>query len=61
MKMPQVILADDLKDWDVESSLDGSVCTLSRPLALFSILVRFRLAIGVFTGKYDALKWGQGQ
>ena len=33
----------------------------ARPLGLYSFHNRLRLALGVFTGKYDALKWPGGQ
>ena len=29
----------------------------ARPLGYYSLTRRFRIAWGVFTGKYDALKW----
>ena len=33
----------------------------ARPLGLFSLRNRFKLAWAVFTGKYDAVKWPGGQ
>ena len=33
----------------------------ARPLGLFSLRNRLRLAWGVFTGKYDALQWPENQ
>ena len=33
----------------------------ARPLGLFSLRRRIKLAWGVLTGKYDALKWPSGQ
>lgn len=39
----------------------GGVWYRLRPLGYPSLWNRFRLAWGVFTGRYDALKWGGGQ
>lgn len=33
------------------------IWTPARPLGLFSLVSRLKLAYGVFIGKYDALKW----
>lgn len=33
----------------------------SRPVGYFSLYNRIKLAWGVFTGKYDALRWPGGQ
>lgn len=33
----------------------------SRYMGDYRLLTRIRLAIGVFTGKYDAVKWPGGQ
>jgi hypothetical protein len=29
----------------------------ARPMGLYSLINRFKLAWGVFTGEYDALRW----
>lgn len=33
----------------------------ARPFGLFSIWSRLKLAFGVFTGRYDAFQWPEGQ
>ena len=56
-KGPNLIHADQLKnDWPQKGCSNG-LWVLARPIPLASIPERFRLAWGVFTGKYDALKW----
>ena len=47
----------------VKHAMEGPQCGISnvwvpvRPLGLYSLWNRLKLAIGVFIGKYDALKW----
>ena len=67
MKAPQLITADALaKGWpqaEVKTTelshakTSGRYYALARPLALGGLLTRLRLAWGVMTGKYDALRW----
>lgn len=63
MKMPQLIKADFLRqEWPsttADAGNGGQFWVLARPLAVGNLLTRLKLAIGVFTGKYDALKWYQ--
>lgn len=63
MKMPQLIKADHLtQDWPsttVDAGDDSQFWVLARPLAIGNFMTRLKLAVGVFTGKYDALKWHQ--
>lgn len=61
MKYPHLHNRSDLNsDWDV-AALIGDKWHPARPLGYPSLRNRFRLAWGVFTGRYDALKWGGGQ
>ena len=68
MKYPNLISADQLYSgedpqtglvmhcWPGAGLRDGR-WVAARPVGYPSILRRFRLAWGVFTGRYDALKW----
>lgn len=60
-QVPQVIIADRLLDnWTVCGKQElgrRDRCVLARPMSRGGIMTRLRLAVGVFTGKYDALKW----
>lgn len=63
---PQVILSDDLtKYWpqcSIPRASGNSVrvfWALARPLSMGGLLTRMRIAIKVFTGEYDALRWEQ--
>jgi hypothetical protein len=62
MKIPQVIVADDLtKSWPQTShGYEGGWC-LARPLPFYSIFARWRCAWLVLTGKADALVWRADQ
>lgn len=52
--------AEQIKHWDVQAeTVQG--WKLARPLGMGGLRRRFKLAYGVFTGKYDALKWGGHQ
>ncbi len=57
---PNLILADHLRnhpeDWP-EAGLPDGRWVAARPLSMGSLLTRLKLAWGVFTGKYDALRW----
>jgi hypothetical protein len=53
---PQLFKADTLRNWDVATEIDGGWYA-ARPMSLRGWYSRIKLAIGVFTGKYDALEW----
>lgn len=55
---PNLFLADQLRDWGVATEIDGR-WVAARPLGYqgWMPLHRLRLAWGVFTGRYDALRW----
>ena len=67
MKAPQLITADSLlKEWPQagvrtkemsRAKTSGKYWVLARPIALGGLVTRLRLAWGVLTGKYDALRW----
>jgi len=68
MITPQLITADSLakNDWEQtevyteklsKADTKGRYWVLARPYSIGGIPKRIRLAWGVFTGKYDALKW----
>ena len=55
-KAPRLQVAEQLKAWDIQTqTADG--WKMARPEGLWGLRSRLRLAWGVFTGKYDALKW----
>lgn len=64
-QVPQVIRADDLvRDWPerpIKAAADTKrvFWALARPLSMGGLLTRLRIAVKVFTGEYDALKWEQ--
>ena len=62
MKAPNlwgiISLLDNLKS--VSTKIDGHYYP-ARPMGVDSLSNRFRLAWGIFTGKYDALKWPKNQ
>lgn len=58
MKTPNLILADWLRNEpQPEVCIDGVRWVAHRPIAWGPWWRRLTLAWGVFTGKYDALKW----
>jgi hypothetical protein len=67
MPVPQLISADSLaRDWPMKkvrtkemshAKTSGWYWVLARPMAIGGLLTRARLAWGVFTGRYDALRW----
>jgi len=60
MRSPNLILADSLRNhpelWP-ETGLPDGRWVVARPLSVVSFWCRCVLAWGVFTGKYDALRW----
>jgi hypothetical protein len=60
-RAPNLIHVDSIKELGENSTcIDGNWFP-TRPLGLDTIPNRIRLAIGVLSGKYDALKWGGNQ
>lgn len=58
MKTPNLISADQLYSGeDPQTGLVLHGWRTVRPTSYPSLLRRFRLAWGVFTGRYDALNW----
>jgi len=57
---PQMFIADNMKYHKVSSS-NGHGYVLARPISMGGIGIRLLLAWMVFTGRCDALKWGQDQ
>jgi hypothetical protein len=56
MKFPNVIIADELKDWSCEAQIDEKY-VLARPINGFGGFFRLKLAWSVFSGKNDVLNW----
>lgn len=60
-KAPNLIkLHKVLKD-DWPETFNGRYYKKARPIGFFGFLERLQLAFGVFTGKWDALEWEDGQ
>jgi hypothetical protein len=62
MKQPQVITFNDIEMLESNTherkSTDGFIVWVpARPIGSPSFWNRVKLAIGVFTGKYDVFKW----
>lgn len=49
-----VLIRDDV---DVRCGLPNGRWVAARPLGAPTLVQRFKLAWGVFTGRYDALEW----
>ncbi|MCM5682940.1 hypothetical protein M8A51_25740 [Schlegelella sp. S2-27] len=61
MRTPLLIAADDLKgNWPLRSA-DGGKWVAARPHSYGPWWWRFRLAFGVLIGRYDALRWLDGE
>lgn len=60
-KAPNLWRMEDLSSiYDNMTEIKGKWVP-ARPLGLYSIRWRLKLALMVFTGKADALKWPEGQ
>lgn len=62
--VPALWSADQLRQWEVAANTPGTDTWYScRPLGYQGICLRRRLKLawGVFTGKYDAVRWEGGQ
>lgn len=58
--VPAVLTPEQLRKWDVSASYDGGESyVMARPLGWQGLCLakRLKLAWGVFTGRYDVLKW----
>lgn len=57
--VPNLITADSLLTWDVHAENEIGKWVLARGLGWQGLCFRRRLKLawGVFTGKYDALRW----
>lgn len=57
-KAPNLYTIDDIiVHCGHHSTLIDDLWVPARPMGYFSLKYRLKLAIGVFFGKYDALKW----
>jgi hypothetical protein len=57
-KAPNLYTIDDIFVYcEHHSTLIDNVWVPARPIGYFILKYRLKLAIGVFLGKYDALKW----
>ena len=63
MKTPMIYGATQLNNWPTTVVPHDQVPYMARPMGWQGSFVihRLRLAWGVFTGKYDALRWPNGQ
>jgi hypothetical protein len=59
-KAPSLITINNFRK-DAPRALINNKWVFSRPLGFYGLRSRLRLACGVFTGKYDAFKWEEGQ
>lgn len=59
-KAPNRYTASTVRSWNVDACIDGRWVP-ARPLHFASLWRRIKLAVGVFTGKYDVLDWEHGQ
>lgn len=57
MRGTSLIGADELKSWPASAEVARGRWALARPLGMGGFWHRLRLAWGVFTGRYDALRW----
>jgi hypothetical protein len=58
--VPTVLTPEQLRKWDMSTSYDGGDSYVAcRPMGWqgLCLLKRLKLAWGVFTGRYDVLKW----
>ena len=58
-RQPEIYTAQTIKDWNAGADAGFGLYLPARPMGhnLYSILWRWRVAFGVLTGRYDALKW----
>lgn len=61
-KAPNLYTIDDIiAHCQHHSALIDEEWVPARPIGYFILKYRLKLAIGVFTGRYDALEWPKGQ
>jgi hypothetical protein len=58
---PNLFTADELRNWDSSKKNSKGQWTLARPLGWqgFRLWWRLKLMWGVFTAKYDVVKWDE--
>lgn len=56
---PNVFTPEQLRHWEMSVSADGQHYVPARPMGYpgLGLRRRLKLAWGVFTGRYDVLKW----
>lgn len=61
MNTPHLFWARELKEWSVSECGRLGVYTMSRPMGFSGLCIRRRLTLawGVFTGRYDAVRWSK--
>ena len=61
MSAPNLFWARQLKEWPCETAGKLGVYHMARPIGFQGMFLphRIRLAWGVFTGKYDAVRWSE--
>ena len=62
-KAPNLVTLESIAKGEYNDTLAGinGKWVPARPLGYYSFRSRLRLAWAVFSGKYDALKWPEGQ
>jgi hypothetical protein len=58
---PNLFTADELRKWDTHTKNSKGCWVCARPLGWqgLRLMYRLKLAWGVFTAKYDAVKWDE--
>lgn len=59
-KAPSVVTVEHVRDRSITAKVNGKWVP-ARSVGFYSIWYRLKAAWGVFTGKYDALQWPEGQ
>lgn len=61
MRNPDIWTAQEIKDWSNYSSTKTRGYIPARPLPFYGLRIfkNLKLALAVFTGKYDALNWNE--
>ena len=61
MNTPNLFWARELKEWDMSTSGRLGIWHMARPIGFQGICLRRRLKLawGVFTGRYDAVRWSE--
>lgn len=63
MRQPEIYDSKEIKEWSVTTTDGNGIWRLARPEGSnrHTFMWRWHLAWLVFTGKCDALAWGNGQ